>query len=100
MVIWIPKGEFPHWQEKFKAGWKGSNILAYKTEIRQYRVVNFESLYRYMYHYVTEEGWKAPDGSKEIEPFYGELRSQDGYKEMRTWWRAGKSWGGLEVSGG
>ena len=58
MVIWIPKGEFPHWQEHFNAGWKNSNILAYRSEIRQKRVIHFENLYRYMYHYLTEEGWK------------------------------------------
>jgi hypothetical protein len=94
MVVWIPKGEFPHWIEKFQGGWKNCNILAYRTELRQNRVIHFENLYRYMYHYITEEGWKAFDDSKEIEPFYGELRNQDGYKEMRIWWRAKKSWSG------
>ena len=94
MVIWIPKGHFPHWQEKFTGTWKGSDILAYRTEIRQQRIVHFDNLYRYMYHYITEEGWKHPVSGKEIEPYYGETRNQAGGKEIRVWWRAKKSWAG------
>jgi hypothetical protein len=95
MTIWIPKGEFPSIQDdyrKFHGDWKG-NILAYRTEIRQQRVIHLENLYRYMYHYLTEEGWIAADdpitsGSKEFEVYYMEHRKQDETRdEIKIWWR-------------
>lgn len=98
MTVWVPKGEFPHWEEnlELQASWKNSNILSFKTHIRQENVIHFENLYRYMYHYITDEGWKClEDGSRHIEHFYGEKREQDGSRELRAWWRAKKDPGGI-----
>ncbi|MBN1502474.1 hypothetical protein JW930_02940 [Candidatus Woesearchaeota archaeon] len=96
MTVWVPKGEFPHWEENIEQqdSWRG-NVLAFKTHIRQENVIHFENLYRYMYHYVTDEGWKHADGSRHIEHFYGEKRDQENAKELRAWWRAEKQCGGI-----
>jgi hypothetical protein len=58
-----------------------------------------------LHHYLYEEGWKAygDDGkpfdnvedSKRYENFFGEYRDQEGHKEIRFWWRLGKSPGGI-----
>ncbi|MBD3204037.1 hypothetical protein GF327_07085 [Candidatus Woesearchaeota archaeon] len=90
MTVWIPKGEFPSMQEDYSemhGNWQG-NILAYRTEIRQKAVIHLENLYRYMYYYLTEEGWVAPDGSKDYETYYFDLRKQTGERaDVRIWWR-------------
>ncbi|MBN2422985.1 hypothetical protein JXB41_07195 [Candidatus Woesearchaeota archaeon] len=91
MTLWIPKGEFPALNEdyrNFKGDWKG-NILAYRTEMRQQRVIHLQNLYRYMYYYLTEEGWvDVKDDSKNFEVYYLESRKEDSSRsEMRIWWR-------------
>jgi len=91
VTIWIPKGEFPAIQEDYRsyhADWKG-NILSYRTEIRQQGVIHLENLYRYMYHYLAEEGWVSrDDGSKEWEVYYMEHRTQQEVRdEIKIWWR-------------
>jgi hypothetical protein len=90
MTIWIPKGEFPAVQEDYRTmhgSWEG-NILAYRTEIRQQRVIHLENLYRYMYYYLNEEGWFATDGTKDWEVYYMEHRDQhEEREEIKIWWR-------------
>lgn len=96
MTLWIAKGEFPHWDKKITQNntWEG-NILVMQTFIRQTRVIHFQNLYRYMYRYLTDEGWKHPDGTKNIERFYGESRNQEGEKQIRIWWRLKHGCGGI-----
>jgi hypothetical protein len=56
-----------------------------------------------MHHWLAEEGWKAKDrmspdnveDMKRYENFYGEYRDQEDHKEIRFWWRAQKSPGGI-----
>jgi hypothetical protein len=95
MTIWTPKepaGIKSQWEIEQKGVWKESNILVYTTQIKQERVIHLENVYRYMHHYLSEEGWKATDGTADFryENFYGEFRDQDGNKEIRFWWRAAK----------
>lgn len=102
MVVWTPKhptGVQTHWKGPPQdATWSESNILAYSTEIRQERVINLETVYRYMHHWMREEGWvSVHSGGKPdwYEEFYGETRNQAGEKEIRWWWRAQKQHAGI-----
>ena len=98
MTIWTPKekaGIRTHWHPEENGTWEDSNILVYSTQIKQVRVVHLENVYRYMYHYLSEEGWKSPDGDKRYEVFYGETKDSHDHKEIRWWWRMQKSHGGM-----
>jgi hypothetical protein len=108
MTIWTPKEKLQGIKTQWhsydaddKATWKESNILVYTTQIKQERLIHIENVYRYMHHYLYEEGWKAIDDKGEtildnrFENFFGEYRDQDGHKEIRWWWRMQKSPGGI-----
>ncbi|NTV23718.1 MAG: hypothetical protein HGA85_05080 [Nanoarchaeota archaeon] len=98
MTIWTPKqkgGVRSQWAPETTGGWKESNILVYSTQLKQERIIHLENVYRYMHHYLSEEGWKSPHGDFWMEDFYGEYRDQQDHKEIRFWWRAGKSPGGI-----
>ncbi len=99
MTIWTPKhkaGIRSQWAPPPKdATWEESNILVYSTQIKQVRIFHLENIYRYMYHWLTEEGWKSEHGDKMFEVFFGEYRDQHGHKEVRWWWRLKKSHGGI-----
>lgn len=98
MTIWTPKtpgGIRSHWAPETSGAWKESNILVYSTQIKQERLIHLENVYRYMHHYLQEEGWRSPSGDFWFEDFYGEYRDQEGHKEIRYWWRVNKSPGGI-----
>jgi hypothetical protein len=104
MTIWTPKekaGIKAVWAPEMGGTWKESNILVYTTQLKQERVIHIENVYRYMHHYLYEEGWKATnsidtvDDNKRYEDFYSEARDQAGHKEIRWWWRMQKSPGGI-----
>ncbi len=109
MTIWTPKlpggaGVRSQWAPEMTGVWKESNILVYSTQIKQERLIHLENVYRYMHHYLYEEGWKSVDGMEKehesfadnkFENFYGEYRDQEGHKEIRFWWRLFKSPGGI-----
>jgi hypothetical protein len=101
MTVWTPKhaaGIQSQWAPPAaNAKWDESDVLVYSTQIKQVRVVHIENVYRYMWHWLTEEGWKSPnpDLPKAIEDFYGEYRDQQDHKEIRWWWRTQKSHGGI-----
>lgn len=106
MTIWTPKepvGIKSQWAPYQKGEWKESNLLVYSTQIKQERVIHLENIYRYMHHWLTEEGWKASNANDALdgsdvgwfEDFYGEYRDQQGHKEIRWWWRLRKSPGGI-----
>ena len=101
MTIWTPKtpgGVRSHWAPETAGTWKESNILVYSTQIKLGRLVHLENVYRYMHHYLSEEGWtsKSADGKdKWFEDFYGEYRDQEDHKEIRCWWRLQKACGGI-----
>jgi hypothetical protein len=99
MTIWTPKepvGVKTQWHPETDGTWKESNILVYSTMIKQVRVIHVENVYRYMHHYLYEEGWKSLDGDdNRYENFYGEFRDQQDHKEIRWWWRMQKSPGGI-----
>ncbi|MEM2131041.1 MAG: hypothetical protein QXR96_00825 [Candidatus Woesearchaeota archaeon] len=107
MTIWTPKeavGIKSQWAPEKKGRWDESNILVYSTELRQERIIHLENVYRYMWHYFSEEGWKSSDSigsvedNKRYENFYGEYRDQDGHKEIRFWWRMQKECAGIAGS--
>ncbi len=97
MVVWTPKHP-----AGVRTQWKGppqdttfeeGNMLVYSTEIKQERVINLENVYRYMHHWLREEGWSSVHHSGKpgwVEEFYGESRNQEGEKEIRWWWRSQK----------
>jgi hypothetical protein len=107
MTIWTPKDsvgglqgiktQWHSYDASDSATWKESNILVYSTQIKQERLIHIENVYRYMHHYLYEEGWKAMDGGGDnrFENFFGEYRDQEGHKEIRWWWRMQKSPGGI-----
>ncbi len=105
MSIWTPKageaGIKTHWapyNDDNKATWEESNILVYSTQIKLEKMVHLENVYRYMHHYLTDEGWKSVDSKGKdqwFENFYGEYRDKEGHKEIRWWWRLQKSPGGM-----
>jgi hypothetical protein len=104
MTIWTPKepvGVKSHWAPDTAGVWKESNILVYSTQLKQEKILHIENIYRYMHHYLYEEGWKAiesvgsVDDDKRYENFYGEYRDAEGHKEIRWWWRMQKSPGGI-----
>jgi len=101
MTIWTPKepvGIKSQWAPVTEdAQWKESNILVYSTQIKQERLIHLENVYRYMHHYLTEEGWKHEHGDKWIEDFYGEYRDKEGHKEIRFWWRMQKNPAGISA---
>jgi hypothetical protein len=96
MTIWTPKhpaGIQSQWAPPAEdAKWDESNLLVYSTQIKQSRVIHLENVYRYMWHWLTEEGWNSPHAGspKWIEDFYGEYRDQQDHKEIRWWWRTQK----------
>ncbi len=107
MSIWTPKekaGIKSQWAPETAGTWGESNLLVYSTQIKQERIVHLENVYRYMHHYLAEEGWKAQESldnvedTKRYENFYGEYRDQEGHKEIRFWWRLKKSFGGIAGS--
>ena len=104
MTIWTPKhgaGIRSQWAPPPNdATWDESNLLVYSTQIKQVRILHLENIYRYMYHWLTEEGWTSTSATsaadaKWFEDFYGEYRDQQGHKEIRWWWRLQKSHGGI-----
>jgi hypothetical protein len=101
MTLWTPKhpaGVQSQWAPPPKdSKWGESNVLVYSTQIKQVRLIHVENVYRYMWHWLTEEGWKSPHKFpfKAIEDFYGEFRDQHDHKEIRWWWRVQKSHGGM-----
>jgi hypothetical protein len=99
MTVWTPKegkaGVKSHWAPTKTGGWKESNILVYSTQIKQVKVVHLENVYRYMHHYLVEEGWRSFYGDQWFEEFYGEGRDSEEHKEIRWWWRVQKSPGGI-----
>jgi len=102
MTIWTPRTEGgirTQWHPEEDGTWEDSDILVYSTQIKQVRITHVENVYRYMWHYLTEEGWKHPKRkNKRIEDFYGEYTDHEGHKEVRWWWRAEKSPGGISHS--
>jgi len=101
MTIWTPKepaGIRTHWHPEERGTWKESNILVYSTQLKQVRVVHLENVYRYMHHYLSEEGWKSAEKDARFEVFYGESRDKEGHKEIRWWWRMFRSPGGISGS--
>lgn len=99
MTIWTPKhkaGIRTQWAPPATDGkWDDSNILAYSTQIKQVRLIHVENVYRYMHHWLVEEGYKSEHGDTWFEDFYGEYRDQADHKEIRWWWRLNKSHGGI-----
>ncbi len=99
MTTWTPKhpaGIQSQWAPPpSDATWGESNLLVYSTQIKQVRVLHLENIYRYMYHWLSEEGWTSPKGDKWFEDFYGEYRDQQDHKEIRFWWRIQKSHAGI-----
>jgi len=99
MTQWTPKlptGIRSQWAPpQDDSTWKESNILVYNTQIKQVRLIHLENVYRYMHHFLSEEGWTSLKGDKWFEDFYGESRDQEGHKEIRWWWRMQKSPGGM-----
>ena len=102
MVVWTPKHPMG-----IQTQWKGppsgttfeeGNMLVYSTEIKQERVINLENVYRYMHHWLKEEGWKSVHGNGQstwVEDYYAESRNQHGEKEIRWWWRTEKQHAGI-----
>jgi len=102
MVVWTPKHPMG-----IQTQWKGppsgttfeeGNMLVYSTEIKQERVINLENVYRYMHHWLKEEGWKSVHGNGKstwVEDYYAESRNQHGEKEIRWWWRTEKQHAGI-----
>ncbi|MBN2368254.1 hypothetical protein JXC34_04495 [Candidatus Woesearchaeota archaeon] len=99
MTTWTPKvpgGIRSQWAPEEFGEWKTSNLLVYSTQIKQVRLIHIENVYRYMHHYLYEEGWKGINGGdKHFEDFYGEYRDQQDHKEIRWWWRMEKNPGGI-----
>ncbi|MEM3374698.1 MAG: hypothetical protein QXE31_05795 [Candidatus Woesearchaeota archaeon] len=104
MTIWTPKADVgikSQWAPQKDGRWDESNILVYSTQIKQERIIHLENVYRYMWHYFSEEGWNASesigdvDDNKRYEVFFGEYRDSQGHKEIRFWWRMQKNCGGI-----
>ena len=99
MTTWTPKhpaGIQSQWAPPPQdATWGESNILVYTTQIKQVRIIHLENVYRYMHHWLSEEGWKSREGDTWFEDFYGEYRDQQDHKEIRWWWRVEKSHSGI-----
>jgi len=111
MTTWTPKhpaGVQSQWAPPPEdTTWEEGNLLVYSTQIKQVRIMHLENIYRYMYHWLVEEGWKTiqKDGHgnpatipRAFEDFYGEYRDQDDHKEIRFWWRLQKSHGGMAAA--
>ncbi|AJF61761.1 TPA: hypothetical protein HA239_01645 [Candidatus Woesearchaeota archaeon] len=102
MTIWTPKhpgGVRTQWAPPPEdTSWTEGNLLVYSTQIKQVRIVHLENIYRFMHHWLTEEGWTSIHSvgdRKWIEDFYGEYRDQQGHKEIRWWWRLRNNHGGI-----
>lgn len=102
MAIWTPKhsaGVRTQWAPPPEdTSWTEGNLLVYSTQIKQVSIIHVENIYRYMHHWLVEEGWGSIHGKgdpKWIEDFYGEYRDQQGHKEIRWWWRLKNSHGGI-----
>jgi hypothetical protein len=105
MVTWTPKhptGISTHWKGPPQdATFEESNLLVYSTEIKQERIINLETVYRYMHHWMKEEGWSSVHSGGNpswYEEFYGVTKNQSGQKEIRWWWRAQKQHAGIADS--
>jgi len=96
---WTSVADFSGYKDDSAVIWKDGNIKVYSTQIKQERLVHLENVYRYMHHYLTEEGWKSFYGDPWFEEFYGEVRDAHGHKEIRYWWRLQKGCGGVGASG-
>ena len=76
---------------------KGSDALGnpgksmYDFELKEVKVFHMKNFYKFLYWYLTEEGWRASEDEGEndekIETFYEEWRHADGTMERRIWWR-------------
>jgi hypothetical protein len=76
---------------------KGSDSLGnkgkamYEFEFRVVKVFHMKNFYKYVYWYLTEEGWRAAEDEGEnderIETFFEEWREPNGNMQRRIWWR-------------
>jgi hypothetical protein len=66
------------------------DILATKFEIENEEVFHLKNLYKLIYEWLDEEGFKAVDGKADdkIESLYRDTTTGDGAKEHLIWWRS------------
>lgn len=63
------------------------DILVAKFEIENEEVFHFKNLYKLIYEWLEEEGYKTIDEAGEIESLYLEMLDQEGNKQHHIWWR-------------
>ncbi len=76
---------------------KGSDSLGvegkslYEFEFRVVKVFHMKNFYKFVYWYLTEEGWRAAEDEGEederVETFFEEWREPNGNMQRRIWWR-------------
>lgn len=65
------------------------DVLAAKFEIENEQTFQFKQLYKIMYEWLIEEGWRDQylRGNENFEHLYLEKTLQDGAQEHLIWWR-------------
>jgi hypothetical protein len=78
---------------------KGSDVMGvpgrsmYDFQFRAVKVFHMKNFYRFLYWYLTEEGWRSAEDDEKFEndnkfeTFFEEWRAADGMLQRRIWWR-------------
>ena len=65
--------------------------VMYEFELKTAKVFHMKNLYKFVYEYLLEEGYRASmvedDSDEYPETYYDEWRLPEGHMERRIWWR-------------